>query len=164
MPLHPDFREMLCALFDEDVEFLLVGAMAVAAHGYGRATGDMDILVRPSPDNARRVMQSLRKFGAPLHGLTVRDLSTPGRVFQMGVPPWRIDILTSIEGVTFEDAWPNRFLKNTDGLEMPVISRADLIRNKKTVARLQDLADVARLEGKSDRRVRKPSPRRRRRP
>jgi hypothetical protein len=147
MPLHPDFRDMLSALIAEDAEFLLVGAMAVAAHGYPRATGDMDILVNPVPGNAARVWRALVRFGAPLAGLAPEDLENPRLILQLGVPPWRIDVLTSIKGVEFAEAWLDRELREVDGLALPVLSRPHLIRNKRAVARPQDLADVARLEG-----------------
>ena len=158
MPLHPDFRDMLSALFAEDAEFLLVGAFAVAAHGYPRATGDLDILVRPTPENAPRVLRALRRFGAPLHGLKEEDLSRPDTIFQMGVPPWRIDVLTSVTAVTFDEAWSRRFMKKVDEMELPFISLEHLVRNKTAVARPQDLADVARLEGRGGKRA--PEPRR----
>lgn len=106
--LNPDFRDMLSVLCDEQVEFLLVGAYALAAHGLPRATGDMDIWIRRSDDDARRVWHALQRFGAPLFDLTVNDLQTPGLVFQIGVAPQRIDILTAIDGVLFDDAWPQR--------------------------------------------------------
>ena len=156
MPLHPDFRDMLCALFAEGAEFLLVGAFAVAAHGYPRATGDMDILVRPTPENAPRVLRAIRRFGAPLHDLTVEDISNPGIVFQIGNQPWRIDILTSATALTFDEAWPRRFMKRVDDLDLPFVSLEHLIRNKSAVARPQDLADVARLEGRGGKKAPKP--------
>lgn len=159
MPLHPDFRDMLSALFAENAEFLLVGAFAVAAHGYPRATGDLDILVRPTPENAPRVLRALRRFGAPLRELSEGDLVRPDTIFQMGVPPWRIDVLTSVTAVTFEEAWPLRFMKRVDDMELPFISLEHLIRNKTAVSRPQDLADVARLEGRGGKRA--PKPRRR---
>jgi hypothetical protein len=147
--LNPDFRDMLSALSAESADFLLVGAYALAAHGLPRATGDMDIWIRCSPDNARRVWQALRQYGAPLGDLSVADLGRPGVVFQVGVAPRRIDILTSIDGVEFEEAWPLRDPVRLDDLSVSVISRAHLIRNKKAVARPQDLADVSWLEGNS---------------
>ena len=157
--MHRDFRDMFRALFDEGAEFLLVGGYAIAAHGHARSTGDLDIWVRPSERNAARVMRALKAFGAPLRGLTEKDLATIGTIFQMGVPPWRIDILTSIEGVAFASAWRRRLLKRHDDLEIPVRGRRDLVTNKAAVGRPQDLADVARLRGTAGRR----SARRRRR-
>ena len=144
--LNPDFRDMLSALCEEGAEFLLVGAYALAAHGLPRATGDMDIWIRRSEENAARVWRALQRFGAPLAGLTRDDLKTPDIVFQIGVAPRRIDILTSIDGVQFDEAWPNREAIVVEGLTIGVIGRSHLIRNKKAVGRPQDLADVAWLE------------------
>ena len=106
--LNPDFRDMLSAFSDEQVEYLVVGAYALAAHGLARATGDIDLWVRRSEENARRVWRALTRFGVPLFDLRVEDLQTAGTVFQVGVAPRRIDILTSIDGVEFEEAAPHR--------------------------------------------------------
>jgi hypothetical protein len=144
--VNPDFREMLSALSAEGVEFLVVGAYAVAAHGAPRATGDLDIWVRPAPENAQRVLRALRVFGAPIGGLTAGDLVLPGLVFQMGVAPRRIDVLTGIDGVTFEDAYPRRVEIVEGSLRVPVLGRADLLANKRAAGRAKDLADVERLE------------------
>lgn len=126
---------------------MIVGAYALAVHGLPRATGDIDLWVRPAGDNARRVWRALLKFGAPLSDLKQSDLSGPGIVFQIGVAPTRIDILTSIDGVDFTEAWKERLEVEVEGLNVAVISRTHLIVNKKAVGRPQDLADVARLEG-----------------
>src|SRR6185369_14866762 len=99
---------MLSALSGAGADFLVVGAHALAVHGHPRATGDLDIWVRATPENAQRVWGALASFGVPLADLVIADLSAPGIVFQMGLPPSRIDILTDITGVTFEDAWPRR--------------------------------------------------------
>jgi len=144
--LHSDFRDLLSALNDQGVEYLVVGAHALAAHGHVRATKDLDIWVRPDPQNAGRVMTALRHFQAPMFDLTLEDLCRPGLIFQIGVPPLRIDILTAIAGVEFSEAWTERVPANFAGMQAPVLSRAHLIRNKRTVGRLQDLADVERLE------------------
>jgi hypothetical protein len=144
--LNPDFRDMLSALYAEGAEFLLVGAYALAAHGLPRATGDMDIWVRCSEENAGRVWRALQRFGAPLTGLTSDDLRTPDLVLQIGVAPRRIDILTAIDGVQFDEAWPERQVVEVEGLTIPVMGRAHLIQNKKAAGRPQDLADVAWLE------------------
>ena len=145
--MNPDFLDMLSAFSGEGAEYLLVGAYALAVHGVPRATGDMDLWVRPGPENARRVLAALALFGAPLADLTERDLVTPGTLFQVGIAPRRIDILTAIDGVEFEEAWADRHVTRVGNLDVPVISRRHLIRNKKTVGRPQDLADAARLEG-----------------
>jgi predicted nucleotidyltransferase len=144
--LNPDFRDMLSALSDERAEFLLVGAYALAVYGLPRATGDMDLWIRCSDDNAGRVWRALARFGAPLGDLRQDDLRTPGVVVQIGVVPRRIDLLTSIDAVEFDDAWAQKTEVELEGLRLPVIGRRDLIANKKAVGRPQDLADVARLE------------------
>lgn len=147
--LNPDFRDMLSALCTEDVEFLLVGAYAMAAHGYPRATGDMDIWIRCSDENARRIWQALQCFGAPLAALSLDDLQTPDTVFQIGVAPRRIDILTSIDGVEFDEAWSQRQIIEVEGQTFSVISRVHLLQNKKASGRPKDLADVAWLESEA---------------
>ncbi|MGH7288780.1 MAG: nucleotidyl transferase AbiEii/AbiGii toxin family protein [Myxococcota bacterium] len=145
--MNPDFRDMLFALSGEGVEYLLVGAYALAVHGMPRATGDMDLWVRPSTENAARALAALRRFGAPLGELSEADLTRPGTVFQIGVAPRRIDFLTSIDGVEFEPAWRNRVTTVLADLEVPVLSREDFVTNKRAVGRPKDLADVAWLEG-----------------
>jgi hypothetical protein len=138
---------MLSELSAAGVEFLIVGAHALAAHGIPRATGDLDVWIRPTPANAERTYAALAKFGAPLTDLTVEDLTRERTVFQIGVPPARIDILTSITGVTFEEAWPHRLVARVaQDLEAPVLGREDLLRNKRAVGRPKDLADAAWLE------------------
>lgn len=144
--LNPDFRDMLSALCNENAEFLLVGAYALAAYGLPRATGDMDIWIRCSDANARRVWRALQQFGAPLSELTLDDLKTPDLVFQIGIAPRRIDLLTSIDGVQFDEAWLQRKTIEVEGLTVAVIGRSHLIQNKKAVGRPQDLADVVWLE------------------
>ena len=144
--MNPHFREMLSAFIAEGVEFLIVGAYALAAHGVPRATGDLDFWVRPGDDNARRVLQALAAFGAPLHDLSAEDLTQPDVVFQIGVEPARIDILTEIDGVAFDEAWAGRVVSEIDGLRVPVIGRAELIRNKRALGRTRDLADIEALE------------------
>ncbi len=125
---------------------MLVGAYAVAAHGLPRATGDIDLWIRCSDDNAGRVLKALAKFGAPLSALTKQDLVTPGIVIQLGITPRRIDILTERTDVTFSEAAPSQVVVNIEGIEVPVISLPLLLKNKRAVGRPQDLADVARLE------------------
>lgn len=144
--LNPDFRDILSAFCEELVEFLLVGAYALAVHGIPRATGDIDLWIRPSDENAARVLRALSTFGAPLSKIAEKDLKTRDAVIQIGVAPRRIDILTTLDAVDFDDAWRDRAMVEVEGLMIPVIGRRDLIRNKKAVGRPQDLADVARLE------------------
>jgi hypothetical protein len=142
-----DFVEMLSALCAAGVEFLVVGAHALAAYGRPRATGDLDIWLRPTSENARRVLTALKAFGAPLFDLTLEDLEKPENVFQIGVVPCRIDLLTSITGIDFDVAWANRTELRIEGLVVPCLGRADLLANKRAVGRPRDLADVAELEG-----------------
>jgi hypothetical protein len=144
--MNRDFVEMLAALRDAGAEYLVVGAHALAAHGRPRATGDLDLWVRPAQDNARRVYAALAAFGAPLDQLTVEDLTEPDLIYQVGVVPARIDILTGISGVEFAEAWAGRMTIRLGELEVPVIGREALIRNKRAAGRPRDLADVAELE------------------
>ena len=143
---NPDFKDMLLALSDAGIDFLLVGAYAVAAHGHPRATGDLDIWVRPDAQTAPKVYRVLADFGAPLHDLTVDDLADPGMVFQIGVEPSRIDILTAISGVGFDRAWENRLSIELDGIQLNVIGRDDLIVNKRACGRPKDIADAESLD------------------
>ena len=149
--MNPDFKELLLAFNAHNVEYLIVGAHALAAHGHVRATKDLDLWVRPERANARKVLQALLDFGAPLSDLTADDLSRNETIFQIGLPPLRIDIITDIDGVEFAEAWTDRFETLFGGVPAFVISREHLIRNKKTAARLQDLADVQKLEASKDR-------------
>jgi hypothetical protein len=144
--LNEDYREMLHALSDEKVRFILVGAYALAAHGYPRATMDMDIWVMPSSENAEAVLRALRRFGAPLHNLTKEDLQKDGTVFQIGLAPRRIDIITAASGLQFEPAYKNSIPVNIDGIELRIPSIDDLIVNKKATGRTKDLADAEALE------------------
>jgi len=141
-----DFRDLLAEFNAQGVEYLIVGAHALAAHGHVRATQDLDVWVCPDPKNAQRVMLALQAFGAPLQDLTESDLATPGIVFQIGVEPIRIDIITAIDGVEFAEAWPSRVLSKFGDQPVAILSREHLIKNKRAAGRTQDLADVERLE------------------
>ena len=143
--MNPDFRDVLRALSDADARFLVVGAYAVSFHSEPRATGDLDLWAEPTPDNAPRVHAALTAFGAPLTELSVTDLATPGIVFQMGVAPRRIDILTSITGVTFEEAWAHRVEATYGGVRFPVIGVEALMQNKQALGRPRDLVDLELL-------------------
>ncbi len=144
--LNEDYREMLQALADERVSFLLVGAYALAAHGYPRATTDIDIWVMPSPENADAVLRALSRFGAPLHNLTKRDLQEEGTIFQIGVAPRRIDIMTAASGLRFEEAFSRSLPVEIEGIKVHIPSLGDLIRNKRESGRTKDLADAEALE------------------
>ena len=114
--LHEDFRDLLVLLADADVEFVIVGAYALAFHGAPRASGDIDLFIRPSLVNAGRVFDALARFGAPLEsaGVTPADFARSGTVYQIGLPPRRIDVLTEISGVTFDEAWASRVMAEVD--------------------------------------------------
>lgn len=144
--MSPDFRDLLSAFNAHRVEYLVVGAHALAAHGHVRATGDLDVWIRPETANAKRVIDALREFGAPLQDLTEADLTRAGTVFQIGVAPIRIDVLTHIDGVAFGEAWADRVTVRFVDLPVPVLSARHLVKNKRTVGRAQDLADVEWLE------------------
>ncbi len=144
--LNEDYKDMLQALVDERVRFLLVGAYALAAHGYPRATMDIDIWVMPTPDNADAVLRAIRRFGAPVHNLTRADLEKDGTVFQIGVAPRRIDILTAASGLQFDRAFAGSLAIEIEGIQVHIPSAADLIRNKRASGRTKDLADAEALE------------------
>jgi len=144
--LNEDYRDILHALSDENVRFILIGAYALAAHGYPRATMDIDIWVMPSPENAEAVLRALRSFGSPLHNLTQKDLEVDGTLFQIGIAPRRIDIITEATGLKFEQAYQNSVLVNIDGINVHIPSIDDLIINKKATGRTKDLADAEALE------------------
>lgn len=144
--MNPDFIDLLRAFAAAEVRFLIVGAYALAVHGRPRATGDLDLFVEPSAPNAHRVLDALTTFGAPLQGVTAADFAAPGIVFQVGVPPRRIDILTELTGITFEEAWASRTRSAFGPLEVDFIGRDAFIRNKRATGRPQDLADIEALE------------------
>ncbi len=146
--LNADYRELLLALCAHQVEFLVVGAYALAVHGHARATADFDVFVRASSGNADRVVAALQTFGAPLaaHGVSAADFARAGMIYQIGLPPRRIDIITAISGVTFDEAWSTRATIAFGSHEVSFLGREALIRNKRAAARPKDLADVAALE------------------
>ena len=145
MPLNNDLREFVALLNSNRVEYLIVGAFAVAHHGFPRYTGDLDILVRPSADNARRTMEALTQFGFGALGIRSEDIESPGKVVQLGVPPNRVDLLTSISGLTFEEASASRVESELDGMAAYFIGRSALIRNKESTGRAKDLGDAEEL-------------------
>ena len=147
-PLVDDFRDLLIAFADEGVEFVLIGGWALALHGYARGTDDMDVFVRPTRDNARRVYAALATFGAPVaaHGVTEELFAQEGYGYRMGVKPHLIEILTRIDGVAFEEARQGARSFELEGRAVPFIGRSALLRNKRAAARPKDLADVAWLE------------------
>jgi hypothetical protein len=144
--MNRDFAEMLAALSAAGAEFMIVGAHALAAHGRPRATGDLDIWIRSTPENAARVWSALTSFGAPLSEISIADLGMPDVVFQIGVAPARIDLLTSLTALKFEDAWTRRQTIEVEGRPLPFLSRQDLIANKTALGRPRDLADIDDLQ------------------
>ena len=146
MAVNPDFRDLFSALNAAGARYLVVGGYAVAFHAEPRYTKDLDVWVEASPENAAKVYAALREFGAPLADVSPLDFAQTGLVFQMGVAPNRIDIVTSIDGVGFPEAWDGRVRSAYGGVEMAVISREELLRNKRAMARPQDLLDVETIE------------------
>lgn len=145
--LNQDFIDILSAFSEEKVEFLVVGGYAMSFHGYVRGTGDIDLWIRASSENAEKVWQALKTFGAPLFDLSVDDLQILGTVYQIGVIPSRIDVITEIDGVDFEEAWKERQNVEIEGLNIPVIAKPHLLLNKKATGRPKDLNDVLWMEG-----------------
>lgn len=145
--LSADFLDMLDALEEAGVAFLIVGAHAMAVHGVPRATGDLDIFVEPTAENAVRVTSALRLFGAPLevHGVDEGDFAQPGTVYQLGLPPRRIDVMTAISGVPFRQAWESRVEVEVEGRRVPFLGRQSLIENKRASGRKRDLLDLELL-------------------
>lgn len=141
MKLQADLREFVGLLLSRKVDFVVVGAHAVAFHGHPRATQDMDLLVRPSIENGQRIVETLKDFG---FGDTA-----PDRRILLGRPPNRIELLTGIFGLSFDEAWSSRVPARLDGLDVFVIGREALIKNKRATGRTQDLADVEKLERRS---------------
>lgn len=141
--LHSDFSDLLREFVAEQVRFLLVGAHALAVHAEPRATGDLDVFIANDTANAQRVYRALARFGAPLHDLTAGDFTSDDLIFQIGLPPRRIDIITSIDGVSFDAAWDERVDYDVDeGLRVPVIGRAAFLANKRAAGRAKDLGDI----------------------
>ena len=143
--MNPDFVDLLRAFIAAEVRFLIVGAYALAIHGRPRATGDLDVWIEPSAENARRVMRALAAFGAPLSEVSEIDFTTPGVTYQIGVAPGRIDILTDLTGLSFAEAWPERVRKPFGDLAVDFIGRDAFIRNKRATGRAKDLGDIEGL-------------------
>ena len=144
--LNPDYRDMVECLLREGVDFMLVGGYAVALHGWPRTTFDIDFWIMANPENAKAVMRAIKAFGAPLQGLTEDDFHRPGMVFQIGVEPQRIDIISAVDGLDYADASSRAVKMNVDGLEIKVLSLDDLIINKRSSGRPKDVADALTLE------------------
>jgi len=144
--LNEDYKEMLQILLDNKAKFLIVGAYSMGAYGYPRATGDIGIWVESSPENSKKIYQSLATFGAPLAQMSEETFSEKGIIFQIGVAPRRIDIITHIDGVNFQEAFASKEIVEIDGLKIPFISRKDLIKNKRATGREKDRIDANLLE------------------
>ncbi len=145
MPLSRDLREFVECLNSNRVEYLIVGALAVSWHGYPRYSADIDFFIRPTPENAELILKSLRQFGFGTLDITLSDLTTPGRVIQLGYEPNRIYLMTSISGLTFDEAWQTRVAGEIDGLPVALIGRAALLRNKESSGRAKDKIDAEEL-------------------
>ena len=145
MKLDKDFNEFVELFVAKDVRFLVVGGYALAAHGYPRATDDFEAWVWANSENAEKIVECLAEFGFGSLNLSTDDFTTLDRVVQLGYPPYRIDIITSISGVEFENAWANRLVVDVDGLQVPFIGRDDLLKNKRATGRPKDLLDVEYL-------------------
>ena len=145
MPLSKDLREFIECLNSSEADYLIVGALAVSWHGFPRYSADVDFLVRPAAANAGRVLNAIRQFGFGGLGISTDDLATPGKVIQLGFEPNRIDIITSLTGVSFDEAWETRVAGEIDGLPVPFIGRAALIRNKEATGRPKDRIDAEEL-------------------
>ncbi len=145
--MNPDFLDFLRSLLRAGARFLVVGAHAMAIYGVPRATGDLDIWISPDRENAGKVLTALEEFGAPLGalGISRSDLESADRIIQFGTPPRRLDLLTRLSGIDFESAWTRRRLHSTGGLEIPFVSREDLIANKQATGRSKDQVDLELL-------------------
>ena len=144
--LNKDYKEMLQLLLEEQVDFILVGSYALAAHGYPRATGDIDIWVRADEINSINIYKALERFGAPVDQITVNDFANEGIVFQIGVTPRRIDIITHLDGVSFGEADEDKVIVEVEGLKLPILSFDKLIKNKLSTGRERDELDVKLLQ------------------
>jgi len=144
--LNEDYKEMLQSLLDQKVEFIVVGAYALAAHGFPRATGDMDIWIKPNEKNSKKVYKALAQFGAPINEIREDEFSQPGLIFQIGVVPRRIDIITKIDAVEFGEADSDKIFVDIDDLKIPVLSIDKLIKNKMATGREKDLLDAKLLK------------------
>ena len=148
--LNKDYKEMLQILLNNKVRFLVVGAYAMGAYGYPRATGDIDIWVEASSENSEKIHQSLSEFGAPLSEVTKTTFCEEGIVFQIGVAPRRIDIITKIDGVDFNKAYSDKQKMEIEGIKIPFLSKEDLIKNKESTGREKDQLDVKYLRENHD--------------
>ncbi len=148
METRSDFSKLLALLNAYSVDYIIVGGVALAWHGVPRYTGDLDILVRAEPDNAEKVVAALNEFGFGGIGIESNDFVAPERVLQLGYPPVRIDLMTTLTGVSWEEAWAGSVVGAYDDLPTRYLGRAELVSNKNALGRKRDLADVAALANK----------------
>ena len=146
MEMIQDFKEFLELLNKNEVEYLIVGGYAVIAYGYPRLTIDIDVWVKVGDDNSGKVIKTIEDFGFKFDNLNAKDFNIPDNVIQLGRPPNRIDILTSIEGLDFDECYKNKFLYNKNNMKINFISLKDLLKNKKLVGRHKDLDDIRNLK------------------
>ncbi|MCP4763914.1 MAG: hypothetical protein GY870_19235 [archaeon] len=144
--LNKDYKEMLEYLLEEEVKFILVGAYALGVHGYPRATGDIDIWVKSEIENSIKIYSALTKFGAPISKIKEDEFCQVGTVFQIGVAPRRIDIITTLDGVEFDEADRDKIIVKVENMNIPVLSIEMLIKNKMSTGREKDLLDVKLLK------------------
>jgi len=147
--LNEDYKEMLQLLLEEQVDFMIVGAYALGTHGYPRATGDIDIWVKPDIINSKKLYKALARFGAPLNQIQINEFSAEGVIFQIGVIPRRIDIITKIDGVTYKEADEDKITVEIEGINVPVISLEKFIKNKMATGREKDELDIKILTKKN---------------
>lgn len=147
MDLAPDFNEFFGLLTEHRVDFVVVGAYALALHGAPRYTGDMDLLVRPTHDNANRLLTAIQAFGFPTDALSPDAIVAANCLIQMGTPPVQLHIMSAIDGVSWESVWGGRAVATLDGLAVPFIGRQEFLANKRAAGRVKDLADIEALEG-----------------
>jgi hypothetical protein len=145
LEIQPDFKELLALFNQNQIEYVIVGAFAMAFHGAPRFSGDIDLYVRPTQENAQRITKTLTDFGFGSLGLKEEDFSRPGGIIQLGQPPVRIDLITSISGVTWEEAEKGKVLGQYGDISVPFLGRAQFIANKRTTGRKKDLADLEAL-------------------
>lgn len=143
--LNKDFKEFAGLLNSIGVEYLVVGGYALAAHGHPRYTGDIDLWIRPAPGNVGKLLETLKRFGFGELGLKADDFLKPGTIVQLGYPPSRIDLLTSIDGVEFDACYPSRLVMNIAGVDLPIIGLKEFRANKRAAGRAKDLADLEAL-------------------
>ena len=148
--LNKDYKDILQILSDNKAKFLVVGAYAMGAYGYPRATGDFDIWVEPSQKNSRKIYRCIKKFGAPLKDISERTFAKAGVIFQIGVAPRRIDFITQIDGVEFTQAYADKVLIDVEDLKIPILSKDHLIKNKESTGREKDKLDVKYLRKKKN--------------